>query len=442
MVVVAVQLPAHAAPPQDADRAGVSDAAQQRSSPARLSELAALALAVQPLLRSAEARERADGERVEQARGALRPGVSATGAVRQEFADSGATAPFSSFGAGVRFALPLYRPQADAGIDQALQQRNTSSYARAETQRDLLVRLTETYLAAVQADAEAALLEAERNLLQQQRVLNERRMAGGVGTLVEVMETAARADALLAQVQGARGQLAIQLAELSRFAATRISRVGRIRESAPPMVVPERLETALAQARERNATLARLAAALALARATLDVQRAGVRPTVDLIGNYDQTRAYFSGTPLSTPSAGVGVQLAVPLWTGGIVEARIREAHALVDKAEADLRDAQWVLEAELRKAYLDLERGLQQLRTQLGALEIAGSAFEATRKAFDAGVRSNIDLLNSQQLTFSARREVLRARVAIQNAQLRILALGDTLDVASLTRLEAAFTD
>ena len=279
-------------------------------------------------------------------------------------------------------------------------------------------------------------------MLLQQRTLNERRMAGGVGTSVEVMETAARADSLLAQVQGAQGSYLMQLADIGRLAGVPVVGVERVREAEPPYVVPGNVAAALALARERSASLARLNATVALARATAEFQRAGVSPTIDLVGNYDLGRSLVSGVPQSLPSTSLGVQLAVPLWTGGIAGARVREALALAEKAEADLKDAEWVLEAELRKAYFDLERNRKQWRTQAGALEIAIQAYTATRKAFEAGVRSNIDLLNSQQLTFSARREALRARVAILLAQVRILALSETLNVEFLARLDPAFGD
>ena len=412
------------------------------SGPTRLSELAARALEVQPVIRGAEARERADDERLEQARGALRLNVVGALGYRREFANSGFTVPYSSSYSAVQFALPLYRPQSDAGVVQAQSQRETSRFARFETQRDVLSKLAETFLAAAQADAEAGLLEQERALLLQQRTLNERRMAGGVGTSVEVMETAARADSLLAQVQGAQGSYLMQLADIGRLAGVPVVGVERVREAEPPYVVPGNVAAALALARERSASLARLNATVALARATAEFQRAGVSPTIDLVGNYDLGRSLVSGVPQSLPSTSLGVQLAVPLWTGGIAGARVREALALAEKAEADLKDAEWVLEAELRKAYFDLERNQKQWRTQAGALEIAMQAYTATRKAFEAGVRSNIDLLNSQQLTFSARREALRARVAILLAQVRILALSETLNVEFLARLDPAFGD
>jgi outer membrane protein len=140
------------------------------------------------------------------------------------------------------------------------------------------------------------------------------------------------------------------------------------------------------------------------------------------------------------PSTGIGVQLAVPLATGGVGQARIREADALADAARAQLDDATRVLQTELEKGYLDLRRTLEQWRIQTGVLATANASLAATRKAFDAGARSNIDLLNSQQLTFSTRRDLLATRIAVLSAQLRILSLVGDLDIGSLARLEAAF--
>ena len=72
--------------------------------------------------------------------------------------------------------------------------------------------------------------------------------------------------------------------------------------------------------------------------------------------------------------------------------------------------------------------------------LATANESREATRKAFDAGARTNIDLLNSQQLTFSTRRELLRARAGVLGAQVRILTLSSMLDMGALALLASAF--
>lgn len=404
-----------------------------------LTQVGERVLSGQPLMLAAEARARADTERLEQARGALRPSASASAALRRELADSGGVIPFTGMAGSMRLAVPLYRPQADAGIGQALFQESSSRSAYAETRQGILSGMLDAYLAASQADEESSLYAQERDVLLSQRRINERRMEGGVGTVVEVMETAARTDAILSTIEATRATQRAQLAELGRLAWSPIESVQRLRDALPPLVVPQDAAEAYAQALERNSTLARLNATLSASRAAIDVQRTALDPTIDLVGNLDRSRTLLAGASL-VPSSGIGVQFAMPLATGGIVPARVREASALADSAQAQLEDATRVLEAELRKGYVDLQRAREQWRIQSGVLATASASLDATRKAFEAGARTNIDLLNSQQLTFTTRRELLRARAGVLSAQVHILALIGALDPAMLARLEAAF--
>lgn len=407
---------------------------------ADLARLAELALVAQPAILIANARARADSERLEQARGGLRPNLSGSLGHGREFANSGLTVPFSSVNGGVLLSVPLFNPQADASIGQARFQEISSRSALAEAEQDILFRIVDAFIAAAQADEESGLLDLERAVLLDQRSLNQRRMDGGVGTRVELIETSARAAGILAQMETVRNVYRSQLAELGRLSGVTVEGVTRIRNRLPPLVVPERAEDAFAVAREKSSALTRLDASLSAAKAGIEVQRAALEPTVSLVGNLDRTRVSSAGATNFIPSAGLGVQVAIPIYTGGIVASRIRETQALADGAQAQFDDAASVIETELRKAYLDLRRTTEQWRIQVGVLATANESLEATRKAFDAGARTNIDLLNSQQLTFSIRRELLRARAGMVAAQIRILALSGTLNIPALARLGAAF--
>ena len=255
----------------------------------RLRDLADQALRTQPLLMSADARSRADLEKVEQARTLLAPSVAGTLTLRREFENSGTTVPFQSLAAGAQTTVPIYRPQASANVNVAKFQFEATRSARFETERDLLAALSTAYVAAGQLEAETSLLQAERDGLATQRALNQRRMDGGIGTLVEVLETAARVEFLQAQIRGSQGTESQQLEELARLANGSLVRVSRLGERLPGLIVPASSERALLQARERNATLARLKLAADSARANLVAQRAGSSPAVDLVGNLDRS---------------------------------------------------------------------------------------------------------------------------------------------------------
>ena len=98
-------------------------------------------------------------------------------------------------------------------------------------------------------------------------------------------------------------------------------------------------------------------AALSAARAGVEVQRAALQPTVNLVGNIDRTRLYSSGAASTIPSTGVGVQFAIPFYTGGVGESRIRETQALAEGTQAQYEDAANILETELRKVRIPRHR-------------------------------------------------------------------------------------
>ena len=209
-----------------------------------------------------------------------------------------------------------------------------------------------------------------------------------------------------------------------------------MKDEAPAILVPENSLAGLEIARTQSPTLLRLRKALESARANVGAQRGAHGPTVDLVANLDRSRTLFDGGSAQTPSTGVGVRLNVPLYAGGATESRVREAHAQMVQAEEALKDAENTLQSDMVKAYADLEKAQAQLKANLGGLGIARAALDATVKAFTAGARSNIDVLNAQQQTFSAQREVARSRAAIQLAQTRILALTGTLNLDAMARL------
>lgn len=411
-------------------------AAARDTAASGLSYLAQQTLLNQPAIRAAAARVAVDDERLDQARAGLRPTATGSLGYQQEFARHGTTVPSRSQSGGVQGSLPLIRPQAYPGIDAAQFQLESTRAQSVETESDLLATLSTTYFTAVQQATETRTLVAERELLLTQRQINERRVQGGIGTLVEVLETAARADLLTGQVRGAEGAEKSLLAELARLALVPVNAVLSLKDESPALLVPPKPQGALDIARAQSATLLRLRKALESARANVAAQRAAHLPTVDAVANLDRSRTLFEGGSALAPSTGIGVRMNVPLYAGGATQSRVREAHAQAVQAEEALRDAENTLQSDLAKAYADLEKAQLQLAANVGGLGIARAALDATAKAFAAGARSNIDVLNAQQQTFSAQREVARSRVAIQLAQTRILALTGTLNLDAMARL------
>jgi outer membrane protein TolC len=198
-------------------------------------------------------------------------------------------------------------------------------------------------------------------------------------------------------------------------------------------VVPE-AAVALQRVRGRNPSLLFAQAQVDAAQATLDARRAeGRQPTVDAVGAVARNRvgsdATGSTVTQSATVGSIGLQINLPLWTGGLQAGRDKEAFALLTKASADRDEALNSVQTELRDGYQTLAQAREQVAVQQQVVRTAAATVEALRKAFVAGYRSNVDLLNAQQQVDVARQGLLSARVAVLTAQVGILALLDELD-------------
>jgi len=167
--------------------------------------------------------------------------------------------------------------------------------------------------------------------------------------------------------------------------------------------------------------------ALTFASQEIARNRAAHYPTVDVFATVSESGqgvASIGGIGTDTRTGVVGVEIRVPIYEGGAINSRVREAIAIEDRARQDLENARRTAEFTARQAYLGITSGMAQVRALEAALVSTESQLASTRLGQEVGVRTQVDVLNAQQLLFSARRELAQARYNY---------------VLSLLRLEAA---
>jgi outer membrane protein len=118
------------------------------------------------------------------------------------------------------------------------------------------------------------------------------------------------------------------------------------------------------------------------------------------------------------------VQVALPLYQGGAVNSRVREAIANQDRARKDLEGARRAAEFNARQSFLGITNGIAQVRALEAALVSTQSQLASTQLGQQVGVRTQVDVLNAQQQLFSARRDLAQSKYNY---------------ILSLLRLEAA---
>jgi outer membrane protein len=186
-------------------------------------------------------------------------------------------------------------------------------------------------------------------------------------------------------------------------------------EAAIPGPAPADVNAWATQAEQANPQVSLAGYNLETAQRETNKAKAGHLPSVDLVASYGYTNAQGTATQLSNVgsrynSGVVGVQLSIPIFTGGQIQSRVRETLALADKAASDLEFARRTAAQTARQTYSGVFNGLAQVKA-LAAERSAQSAVESNQLGYEVGVRINIDVLNAEAQLFQTRRDLAKAR-------------------------------
>lgn len=187
------------------------------------------------------------------------------------------------------------------------------------------------------------------------------------------------------------------------------------------------VDAALEQARAQRADLQAADAEVRAAEQELGAARAAYLPTVRVNGDYgvlgpnpaDARRTFaVSGT------------VRVPLWQGGRVEGQIQQSQAQLTRRLAARDDLHAQVEAEIRKALLDVSSLAAQVAVAERNLAVARETLDLTRQRFDAGVSDNIEVVQAQESVSTAAFDHINSVFAHSIAKLNLArALGNTLE-------------
>jgi len=140
----------------------------------------------------------------------------------------------------------------------------------------------------------------------------------------------------------------------------------------------------------------------------------------------------------------VGLQLNVPLYQGGGISSRVREAVAGQERARQDLESARRTVAQQTREAFLGVTSGLAQIKALEQAVSSTKLQLESTKLGQEVGVRTAVDVLNAEQQLAAAERDLAQAVYGTIVNQLKLkaavgkLAEADLADVNVLLKEEA----
>ena len=311
------------------------------------------------------------------------------------------------------------------------------------SRQDLMLHTVQRYFDVILAQRKLDLLKRQHSAVGRAWAQAKDRFAIGDAPVTDTYEASARAESLRAQVLAADNEL--QLAQMALSDATGLVSPSLQMLSPAGSAVPEALPPLahwLALAADGNPQLRMQLAKARVAQEETVKLGAAASAKLDLVAQAGAQRLSGSGDfgPASntTRQAMIGVQLTIPLYTGGYRSARQAEALHLEDKALAEVDRTRQQINQQTRAAWLGLQAGSARIGALAESLKASRARLDATQLGRQVGDRTTLDLLNAESDASSAELALLQARVDLLLNQLRLQALAGQLDEA---RLEAVNT-
>jgi outer membrane protein len=351
---------------------------------------------------------------------------------------------FNSNGWNVTLTQPLFRWQNLVQYQQSQYQVLQAEAQFGQATQDLIVRVAQAYFDVLAARDNIEFIVANKAAIAEQLAQAKRNFEVGTATITDTNEAQARFDLAVAQEIAGQNALLVALRNLQQI-------IGELPDALTPLRTSIVIQTPQPAsqddwakgARANNFTVRANEAVLEIADREIGRQRAGHYPTLDVVAtaqeNTNQSLAVGGSTRSNVAQNSIGLQLNVPIYAGGSVMSRTREAVALKEKARQDLEASRRAAEFNAQQAYLNVTNGLAQVKALEQALVSSETALQSNRVGYEVGVRINIDVLNAQQQVFQTKRDLARSRYDTIINGLRLKAAAGSLteaDVEDVNRL------
>lgn len=326
----------------------------------------------------------------------------------------------------VQASQPLYRPQYGVAVDQASASVSLSELQYKGAEQSLILRTAQAYMDVLQARDKVTLAAAQKEAFSEQLAQAKKRFQVGVATITDTYEAQSRYDQTAALEIASRNDLIVKTNALSQLIGKQPGWLSSLNQKMKPQLPsPANVDAWLEKAGKANVQLLSQQQLEQIARYEVQRNKDGHKPTLDLVGSYGSTWdiagvARNGGTD-QTRIGTIGVQFNIPLYTGGGLSSKDREAAANFEKAKMETEAKRREIEQNTKSAYLGMTNGAAQIAALEQALISTQSQLDATKTGQQVGVRTNVDVLNAQQQYYEARFNLQKARYDYLMAALQL---------------------
>lgn len=378
-----------------------------------------LAMLNDPVLQEAEETRNAVLETRPQSLARLLPSLSLVGAINANRYDTTNTYAQSQFGlqyfwdsnVSLKLSQPIYHHDYWVQLDQSDNQIAQAEAEYVAEQQNLLLRTAKAYFGVLLAQNSLEYANAEQQTVERQVQEMQQRLKLGAASIDELQEAQSGYDQARAISIEAQRELQAAQTALAEIIGATDHGLNRLRSDLKPLLPePDQLEDWLNLARQNNLTLIAAQHRAEAARKTIEIQFAGHLPTLDLVGNLATTDTDRT-QGVEANSQTIGVQMNMPLYLGGSVDSKVRQAQHQFEAARKHIDKQRRAAERQAQDAFQGIASTIDQIKALESAQHSTEITVEAIQKGLQIGTRSLSELLLVNRNLFRVRRDHAKAR-------------------------------
>jgi len=409
------------------------------------------ALENDPTYKAAEYSYLADKELKVQGRAALLPSITLSGSTNwnEYYQNKELQQQYNSFSSSARVSQPLFR------LDTWFQYRQSQSLTDAAEadfayeQQNLLVRTAELYFGVLRAIDNLNAAISEEKAIKKQLDQAKQRFEVGLSAITGVQEAQLAFDLSKASRIRTEGSLYSARESLNALIGREIFSLnelgdGLLIELPTPNSKEKWVELALENNYQLKAAYLRKKAAKSSARSVASNHL----PKIDIVGsqsesetnqfNYEGFNIDGQGIPVPsvTGRRNYAIQLSMPIFQGGAVNSRRKQAYSQYERANENTLFTERRIIQEVRSQFSNVLTLVANVNAQKQAVVSATSALEATQVGYKVGTRNVVDLLQAEKNLYSAEKNLANAKYDYILSNLKLALASGTITPADIVKI------
>ncbi|OBT07368.1 outer membrane channel protein TolC [Vibrio sp. UCD-FRSSP16_10] len=381
------------------------------------------------LLRSAAQRDAAF-ESISSSRSTLLPQINLTAGYNYGEGYQPNSAKTDAFTAGIGLSQELYQRSSWITLETTEKKARQADSAYAAKQQDLILRVATAYFEVLRAQDTLEFVQAEKSAVERQLDQEKQRFDVGLSAITNVHEAQAEYDSVLAEEVTAQNALVNSYESLREITGTGHQNLDSLNIDRFSAAKSEKSTDALvAQAQEENLSLLAARINQDIARDNIRLASSGHLPSLTFDADAGYGNGTIGGGDVDGTKYNLGINLVVPLYTGGNTTSQVKQAEYNYVAVSEDLEASYRSVVKTVRASNNNIDATIGSIRAFEQSLVSAESALAAVETGYEVGSRTVVDVLDFTRRVFEAKRNLSDARY---NYVLSVLQLKEAVGTLS----------